>query len=63
MFGGVEKSATSLAALYYVPLTDERAQQVSGIRAGEHTDYGTLTLILQDDIGGLQVRYNNRSSK
>jgi len=25
------------------------------IRLGEHTDYGSLTLLFQRDIGGLQV--------
>jgi len=26
------------------------------IRCGEHADYGTITLLLQDDVGGLEVK-------
>ena len=32
--------------------TDYEAEQ---IRCGEHTDYGTMTLLMQDESGGLEV--------
>lgn len=43
-----------LRVLHYPPLPDkiEPAQ----IRAGEHTDYGALTILFQDNIGGLEVQ-------
>jgi len=25
------------------------------IRCGEHTDYGAISLLIQDDVGGLEV--------
>lgn len=37
--------------LHYWPLTDFTSQ----IGVGEHTDYGLLTLLRQDHVGGLQV--------
>ncbi|KAI9803146.1 MAG: hypothetical protein M1833_001217 [Piccolia ochrophora] len=43
--------------LYYPETTRESFQ--NRVRAGEHTDYGTLTLLFNDDSGGLQVRHAN----
>lgn len=52
----VEKHASrnyTLRLLHYPPLaTPPKPRQ---IRAGAHSDYGTLTLLFQDDVGGLEV--------
>ena len=29
------------------------------IRCGEHSDYGSITLLIQDDLGGLEVKSVN----
>jgi isopenicillin N synthase-like dioxygenase len=42
---------TILFRIFHYPPGDE-----SGWGVGEHTDYGLLTILLQDDRGGLQVR-------
>jgi isopenicillin N synthase-like dioxygenase len=43
----------TLRILHYPP---RPAGAASSIGAGEHTDYGSLTLLLTDDAGGLEVR-------
>ncbi|WP_416666091.1 isopenicillin N synthase family dioxygenase [Egbenema bharatensis] len=42
-----------LRLLHYPPLDESIAAQQ--IRAGEHTDYGSITLLFQDDVGGLEI--------
>lgn len=43
----------TLRLLHYPPLGT--APKPGQIRAGAHSDYGTLTLLFQDDVGGLEV--------
>ncbi|WOD39187.1 isopenicillin N synthase family dioxygenase [Nodosilinea sp. E11] len=43
----------TLRLLHYPPLAT--APQPGQIRAGAHSDYGTLTLLFQDQVGGLEV--------
>ncbi|MCB0501729.1 MAG: isopenicillin N synthase family oxygenase [Bacteroidetes bacterium] len=45
----------TLFRIFHYPATNSRQQW--GV--GEHTDYGVLTILKQDDIGGLQVKSNN----
>ena len=46
---------TLLFRIFHYPPTDARTSDVWwGV--GEHTDYGILTLLLQDDVGGLEVK-------
>lgn len=44
----------TLRLLHYPPLGV--SPKPGQIRAGAHSDYGTLTLLFQDDVGGLEVQ-------
>jgi len=58
-----EEQSSILRLLYYPPsdplsvgsqLSKEEAHS-ENIRAGAHSDYGSLTLLFQKDVGGLQI--------
>lgn len=40
---------------YYPQLEDTKQVKPGQLRCGEHTDYGALTLLFQDQCGGLEV--------
>jgi isopenicillin N synthase-like dioxygenase len=49
-----EKPTTFLRLLYYPPHPPQSPDDLYG--SAPHTDYGFITILLQDDVGGLQVR-------
>jgi len=53
-FRGIYKHPLVRSRLLHYP--PQRDGLVENIGAGEHTDYGTITILWQDDIGGLQVK-------
>ena len=52
---GTSENATALRLLYYPPLPDESTIKSEQVRCGEHSDYGSVTLLFQDSVGGLEV--------
>ena len=49
----IDQSPSSLRAIRYPERRD--APEGGQLRAGAHTDYGTLTILKQDRVGGLEV--------
>lgn len=47
----LQNPLATMRLLHYWPLKDFQTE----IGIGEHTDYGLLTILMQDDVGGLQV--------
>ncbi len=46
--------STALRLIHYPPAPEARPEDLFGIHP--HTDYGFLTILAQDDVGGLQVQ-------
>ena len=49
------KNCTTLRLLHYPCLPDDKIIKPGQIRCGEHTDYGSITLLFQDNMPGLEV--------
>ncbi|CAL8137892.1 unnamed protein product [Orchesella dallaii] len=52
-------SKSTIRCLYYPPLPEDKPIPPNGIRCREHTDYGTLTMIFQDAVGGLEMKHDD----
>ncbi|XP_039252293.2 uncharacterized protein LOC120329641 [Styela clava] len=50
------KNITTLRSLYYPKIPHNYVVKEGEMRLGEHTDFGSFTILFQDFIGGLQVR-------
>jgi isopenicillin N synthase-like dioxygenase len=53
---GVTADPTILFRIFHYPPTPLESTGDDGWGVGEHTDYGLITLLAQDDRGGLQVK-------
>ena len=53
---GQKGNPTALRNLYYPAIPLDKEIKEGQVRCGEHSDYGTLTLLFQDLIGGLEVK-------
>ena len=53
--GFVRNGDNTLRLLHYPEVSRSVFRDGNRVRAGEHTDYGSLTLLFQDESGGLQV--------
>ncbi|KAI9894308.1 MAG: hypothetical protein M1814_003064 [Vezdaea aestivalis] len=55
--GFIDKGNNTLRLLHYPPVKREVFMKNRGqVRVGEHSDYGSITLLFQDGQGGLQIR-------
>ena len=52
---GTSEGATQLRYNFYPKVEELKQVKTDQIRCGEHTDYGAITLLFQDSIGGLEV--------
>ncbi|XP_076350214.1 uncharacterized protein LOC143246835 [Tachypleus tridentatus] len=54
-----KENASTLRLLYYPPVTNV-TDLTTTFRWGEHSDFGTVTFLFQDNVGGLEVKTKSR---
>jgi isopenicillin N synthase-like dioxygenase len=47
---------SAIRTIYYPPIPETMEVGPGTVRCAPHSDYGTLTLLFQDTIGGLEVK-------
>ena len=52
---GQEGNPTTIRSLYYPSVLPDNVIKSGQIRCGEHSDFGTFTILFQDDIEGLEA--------
>jgi isopenicillin N synthase-like dioxygenase len=57
--GMFDKPCTTHSMIHYPPQPGQAGTDEREFGASQHTDYGLLTLLSQDPIGGLQIRKRN----
>jgi len=55
-----KQNPTTFRTLFYPSLSASDTLEAGVQRCGEHSDYGTVTLLFQDDMGGLEVLSEGR---
>ncbi len=52
------ENISKLRSIFYPPINLSDYKNFNGtvVRCGEHSDYGTITFLYQDSMGGLEVR-------
>lgn len=53
---GTTEGAVQMRYNAYPKISDLSNVKPGQIRCGEHTDYGAISVLFQDDIGGLEVQ-------
>ncbi|XP_023345783.1 UPF0676 protein C1494.01 [Eurytemora carolleeae] len=53
--GDIATNGSTLRSIHYPPISEDEARP-GIVRCGEHSDYGTFTLLFQDDMGGLEAK-------
>jgi len=52
---GTSKGGVQMRYNFYPMVPDVSTVKPGQIRCGEHTDYGAISVLFQDEIGGLEV--------